>query len=135
MKAIFKLIVVLLLLAGWTLAASAIFLVRTGDRSFVLIPKNRVSLQHILSQTYVDVRPWTIDDVMTHKAVVARLIQTGKADVLRHVVDPSSPQSIEAQLVEAMQREPATAPVPSELVPTPASAPTVVKNVKSIFDF
>ena len=88
MKKMFRLIVSVLLVAGWSLAALSLHVVR-GDHKIVIIPKQSIDWVHGWRETYVDTRNWTLDDVAEHPALVNRLIQTGKVDVLQHV-DPQA---------------------------------------------
>src|SRR5215207_7270535 len=97
MKATFRLIVALMLLIGWGLAASSLHVVRTGGAP-VVIPKNRIGI----ADTYVDVRNWTIQDVANHPAVVKRLIATEKADVLTAAVGAKTHEELITQLTEAV---------------------------------
>jgi hypothetical protein len=125
MKTTFRLIVALLLLAGWGLAASAMHVIRTGG-SPVIIPKDRLALR----DTYVDVRNWTIDDVSKHPSVAKRLIATGKADVLAFAVKSNSTDDLLAQLNAAISRAPATSvtPIADKLHELAAKAETVVDH-------
>ena len=77
MKNAFRLIVLALLVGGWTLAASALYVVRTPG-GFVVIPKNRLGF----ADTYVDARDWTLADVPAHAPVVLRVVAAGKAGQL-----------------------------------------------------
>ena len=77
---------VVLLLAGWTLAAGSLHVVRTNNK-VIVIPKNRIHYK----DTYVDVTRWTSDDLATHPAIVERLRQTGKSEVVDRIEEiPSS---------------------------------------------
>ena len=83
MKTIIRLIVCLLLIVGWGLAALSLHVVRTPDAiPITLIPKERFGV----TDTYVDTRNWTVNDAAQHPAVVQKLISIGKADLLKHVV-------------------------------------------------
>lgn len=82
MKTIFRLIVCLLLIMGWGLAALSLHVIRTPDEiPITLVPKERLGV----TDTYVDTRTWTVDEAAKHPALVQKLINVGKADVLRHV--------------------------------------------------
>jgi hypothetical protein len=76
MKSFFRLVFLVLLLAGWGLAALSMHVVRAQGDKIVLIPKDRLSLQ----DTYVDARNWTAQDVANHPALIKRILQSGKAD-------------------------------------------------------
>jgi hypothetical protein len=103
MKTLFRLIVFVLLVAGWGLAALSLHVVRArgsevgGDR-IVLIPKQRLSL----TDTYVDARAWTISNVAEHEQLVERIIQSGKADSFSYVVDDPK-GDVERQLQDALK--------------------------------
>jgi hypothetical protein len=101
MKAMFRLLVLVLLLAGWGLAALSLHVVRTpGEVPVTVVTKDRLGLDDI----YVDTTKWTIEDVARHRVLVERLIQTGRADVLRHVVDGD--EDVARQLTDALARAP-----------------------------
>jgi hypothetical protein len=99
MKNLFRVLVTLLLLGGWALAAAALHVIYTGGR-LTVIPKDRLDI----TDTYVDPRTWTLNDVAEHPAVVSRLIATGKADVLKHVADTASSDDLVTQLRHAIER-------------------------------
>ena len=108
MKTTFRVIVTLLLLAGWMLAVSAMHVIRTAGTPIV-IPKDRLSFR----DTYVDVRNWTLDDVSRHAPVAKRLIATGKADVLSGAVgSPSGSEDLVAKLTAAIAKAPTTSLTP-----------------------
>ncbi|HEY1629467.1 MAG TPA: hypothetical protein VGF52_06390, partial [Tepidisphaeraceae bacterium] len=65
MKTIFRMIFCSLLLAGWGLAALSLHVVRTADQiPITLVPKDQLGI----TDTYVDTRNWTMDDVAQHPA-------------------------------------------------------------------
>jgi len=99
MKTIIRLFVLILLLAGWGLAAAALHVIRTPS-TITIVPKNRLGFR----DTYVDTRSWKMEDVARHADVTRRLIQLGKTDLLSNVADPKDPQPLEAQLHEALDR-------------------------------
>src|SRR3954462_15565069 len=105
MKKIFRLIVLVLLVSGWAVAAASLHVVRDGNR-VIVIPKQRLQMREI----YVDTTKWTLDDVARHPAVVQRLIETGKVDVLQHVVPEATGESLNTTLRAAMERGPQSAP-------------------------
>ncbi|MBC8106919.1 MAG: hypothetical protein H7Z14_10045 [Anaerolineae bacterium] len=103
MKTLFRLIVLVLLVAGWGLAALSLHVVRargaqSGNDRIVLIPKQRLNL----TDTYVDARAWTLANVGEHEQLVERIIQSGKADSFAYVVeDPKG--DVERQLEDALK--------------------------------
>jgi hypothetical protein len=124
MKTTFRLIVAILLLAGWGLAASAMHVIRTAGAP-IIIPKDRLAIR----DTYVDVRNWTLDDVTQHPSVCRRLIATGKVDALAGAVKSSSGAGdLVAQLNAAISNAPATSatPVADKIHALAAKAETAV---------
>jgi hypothetical protein len=104
MKATFRFIVLILLLAGWSLAALSLHVVRGEGSRVIVLPKQSLDWRDI----YVDTRGWTLDDVANHPAVVNRLIQNGKADVLQRLVPNATGDALAAQLKDAIDRGPQT---------------------------
>jgi hypothetical protein len=102
MKTLFRLLIVAFLIGGWALSAAALHVIYSGR--ITLIPKDRLTF----TDTYLDTRAWTLDDVAAHPAVVNRIIETGKAEpLLAHLKDPKVPDDLETQLRHAMDRGPA----------------------------
>lgn len=99
MKTAFRLVVTFLLLVGWGLAASALHVVRTPD-SVAIVPKDRLSVMN----TYVDVRPWTLDQVRANPRLAQRLVETGKAPLLAHTTQSRDAADLENQLRTAIDR-------------------------------
>jgi hypothetical protein len=116
MKNAFRLIVVLLLVGGWSLAASALHVVWTGS-SVIVIPKNRIGVR----DTYVNVSNWTADDVTNHPLVAKRLVATGKADVLAGAFKAHNSDDLIQQINEAASR-----------APTSQSAPTIIEKAEAL---
>ena len=105
MKTMFRLVIFVLLVGGWALAASSLHVVRTdgtGSREFIIVPKNRMGIE----DTYVDTRTWTLDDVPNHKSVVGRMIQTEKYMAIAHVTGEKEPSEVQARLADALMRAP-----------------------------
>src|SRR3954463_16225440 len=105
MKKLFRLIVLALLVGGWTVAALALHVVRDGNR-IVVIPKQQLNCH----DTYVDTSKWTLDDVARHPMVVKRLIQNGKVDLLQHVAPQPPSDALPLELQTAIQRGPQMKP-------------------------
>jgi len=99
MKTLFRLVVVVLLLIGWSLALAAVHVVR-GPDALTIIPKHRLGL----GETYVDTRAWTIEDVSRHPAVVGRLLELDKAEVLSHIGGVGNPARLQAELQAAVEK-------------------------------
>jgi hypothetical protein len=100
MKKILRLLVVVLLLGGWSLAALALHvIVAPGSPGRVIfVPKNQLGIK----ETYVDTRHWTLGDVAQHPQIAQRLIQTGKTDALAHVANPG--EDLVATLNDAIEK-------------------------------
>jgi hypothetical protein len=98
MKTLFRLIVLVLLVAGWGLAALSLHVVRAQGDRIVLIPKQRLGI----NDTYVDARQWTIQHVANHADLVERIIQSGKAENFAYVVDDPK-GDVERQLQDALR--------------------------------
>src|SRR5688500_14977088 len=106
MKTLFRFFVLVLLIGGWGLAALSVHVVRTpGEIPVTVVTKDRLGIRDI----YVDTTKWTMDDVPKHPAVVERLIESGKAETLKHVVDPDG-GDVAAQLADALGRDPEDGP-------------------------
>lgn len=99
MKTLFRLVVVVLLLLGWSLALSAVHVVR-GPEALTIIPKHRLGI----GDTYVDTRSWTLEDVSKHPSVVGRLIELDKAEVLSHIGGVSDRTRLQAELQLAVEK-------------------------------
>jgi hypothetical protein len=108
MKKVIRLFVALLVLGGWSLAASALHVIYTGS-SVIVIPKNRLGV----TDTYVNVSNWTADDVTNHPLVAKRLIATGKADALAGAFKAKSSDDLIEQINEAASRAPTSQPSPT----------------------
>src|SRR5262245_57633961 len=105
MKTLIRLFVLLLLLVGWGLAALSLHVVRTPDQiPFTLVPKDELGV----TDTYVDTREWTVDELAGHEALVQKLIRSGKADALKHVASGKERKSsdVAAQLSDALRHSP-----------------------------
>jgi hypothetical protein len=131
MKGLFRLMVMALMLGGWALASASMYVVRT-DTKLVVVTKDHLTY----SDTYVDTRHWTLDNVRQHPAVVARLLELNKGYVLADTVDARQ-GPVESQLIDALDHPetppPTTTAVEIEKVKTDVHAAT--QETKSIFDF
>jgi hypothetical protein len=107
MKKTFRIIVTLLLLGGWSLAAGALHVVWTGS-NVIIIPKNRLALR----ETYVNITGWTAADVANHPVVAMRLIETGKAESLSHIYNATGEELLK-QVQESITHGPTTQPSPA----------------------
>ena len=87
MRNLFRLLVLGLLVGGWALASSSLYLVRSPGGHFeqvgnlALIPKDHLTFR----DTYVDTRKWTAEDLEKHACAVARINATHHGDLLKHV--------------------------------------------------
>lgn len=129
MKKLFKLLVVLVLLGGWVLASRTVYLVRAPGKLFN-IPKTEWAGRFALitkdcmgwRDTYADTSHWTPTDLANHPALVQRIKESGRRDLISHLSQEnvaSAAKSTEAH---------------AEVAPTPAAAPVEDKHQKSIFD-
>ncbi|HEV8606609.1 MAG TPA: hypothetical protein VGQ99_14640 [Tepidisphaeraceae bacterium] len=132
MKKLFKLLLVAILLGGWALAASALYLVRAPGRlagiprtewagKLVLIPKDCMGWR----DTYVDTSRWTPTDLANHPVVVQRIKESGRKDLISHITEQG--------LADAGKAEVGAGGI--EVKPAAAVAPVEEKQEKSIFDF
>jgi hypothetical protein len=101
MKNFLRLIVLMLFLGMAALASSALYIIRVPgpDKQVIIVPKNQLGF----SETYVDTRNWSMDDVVKHAAVVERVIETGKSERLAHLAAKGDPRPIDRQLSDAVQ--------------------------------
>ena len=131
MKKLFKLLVVVVLLSGWVLASRSLYLVRAPGKfaglprtewagKFALITKDCMAWR----DTYADTSHWTPTDISSHAALVQRIKESGRKDLISHVTE------------EGLASAAKTNSTPAETVaaPTPAPAPADPKHQKSIFD-
>src|SRR3954468_12343160 len=125
MKKVIRLFVALLLVGGWSLAASALHVIYTGS-SVIVIPKNRLGV----SDTYVNVSNWTADDVTNHPLVAQRLVATGKADVLAVAFKAKSSEDLIDQIHEATMRAPTSQPSPTMIEKAQALAHQAIQVVQ-----
>ena len=105
MKKLFRLVIFVLLVGGWGLAATSLHVVRTpatASREFIIVPKNRIGIQ----DTYVDTRAWTLDDASNHAGIVRRMIETEKYMALAHVTGETEPAEVQQKLADAAVRGP-----------------------------
>jgi hypothetical protein len=104
MKRLFRLLVTVLFFGAWALAGAALHVVRVPgpEKQIIVIPKNQLGYE----DTYVDTTAWTLDDAARHPQVVRRLIETGKATHLQHVVGEADAEEIVRQLNRAIGDDP-----------------------------
>ena len=126
MKKTIRIVVALLLLGGWSLAASALHVIYTGS-SVIVIPKNRIGI----SDTYVNVSNWTADDVSSHPLVAQRLVATGKADVLAGAFQASG-ENLVKQIEQAASRAPTSQPSPTVVEQVEAKATQLAQKAGQV---
>lgn len=103
----FRLVVLALFIAGWSLAAAALHVVVVPDStaeegvlsvsddwSLIVLPKNRLGF----GDTYADTRNWTPADAGEHLDLLHRLIEADKADHLAHVIEPNTLRRLDEML-------------------------------------
>src|SRR5947207_9775245 len=98
MKKILRVLTVVLLVGGWSLAALALHVVVApgSPARVIVVPKNQLGIR----QTYVDTRNWTLGDVSNHPELTRRLLETGKVGALAQAVKPGD--DVNAVLHEAI---------------------------------
>ena len=101
----FRLLVTVLLLGGWLLAASALHVVWTGNKA-IIIPKNRIGVR----ETYVNTVAWSADDVANHPTLAKRLVDTGHSDAVAAAFKDVGSADLPAKINEAISRGPTTKP-------------------------
>jgi hypothetical protein len=128
MKQLFRAVTLVLLVGGWTLAGSALHVVRTPT-NVALLPKDRLSFH----DTWVDTRKWTLTDDQAHAELVARFVHLGRSDLLRHTLPTDLPTPVAVAELDAIA---AQQPLPG--VATSTAPVTLIKNaqgeVKNVVD-
>ncbi len=102
MKQMIRAVTLVLLVGGWSLAGSAVHVVRTPG-NLAVVPKDRLSFH----DTYLDTRKWTLADDQAHPAVVARLVHLGRSDLLAHTLPNSTDAQATLDAIAAQQPAPA----------------------------
>jgi len=92
-KTAIRLVFLLLLLAGWSVAALSVHVIRTPDR-IIVIPKERLGIE----DTYVDARKWTKGDMANHPDLVKRVLEAGKADQFKYLTGDDADGQLRAML-------------------------------------
>jgi hypothetical protein len=125
MKKVIKFFVFVILAIGWVVATRAVHIVRAPGLlagfsktefagQWLIIPKEKMGWDY----TFVDITKWTPSDIPAHPAVVERLTELGRKDVLNHILEPAiaeaenklPPGAIEVKAVsEEVQPEPSPA--------------------------
>jgi hypothetical protein len=107
MKTIVRLLIAVAFLGGWTIAAAALHVVITpGEVRVFVVPKHRLGI----TDTVVDTRHWTADDLAYHPQLISRLLDSGKAMALAHVVGATSDAEAVQRLREALAASSAVPP-------------------------
>jgi hypothetical protein len=128
MKKLFKLLLVAILLGGWVLASRSVYLVRAPGKlagiprtewagRFALITKDCMGWR----DTYADTSHWTPTDLANHPALVQRIKESGRKDMISHVT--------ESGLADAGKGS-----VAPEVAVQPQPSPSAPQHQKSIFD-
>ena len=107
-KFFFRFLVLVLLIGGWAVAASALHVVWSGDKLRVL-SKDKLGVR----DTWVNTAQWTADDVAAHPIITRRLIATGKADLLSKQFESKTGDELVAKIEEMIARGPTTQPTPT----------------------
>ena len=82
MKSILRTIFAIFFLAGWGLAASALYVIRLPDGFIGVLPKDHLGFV----DTYVDTRGWTAADAAMHPELIQRLAEAKRIDWLSAIV-------------------------------------------------
>jgi hypothetical protein len=107
-KFLFRSLVLVLLIGGWAVAASALHVVWSGDKLRIL-SKDSLGVR----DTYVNTSQWTADDVAAHPVIAKRLIATGKADLLSKNFESKTGEELVTAIEETIERGPTTQPAPT----------------------
>ncbi|HEY8667824.1 MAG TPA: hypothetical protein VIL86_14245 [Tepidisphaeraceae bacterium] len=137
MKMLFRLFVLGLLAGGWCLAAAALHVVREPSEgkipAITIVPKNRLGF----TDTYVDMRTWTVGDLQRHANLDNRLKEAGLEErvtaALEKNVEPATP----GKVVITPKAAPKAAEQPKVEKPKVVDAPASEepkRTVRSIFD-
>lgn len=137
MKRIFKLLVVLTVLAGWPLALSAVHVVRTpGQLPMVgsMLPDwgtVQVFTKESLGfkQTFADTRAWTLEDIASRPVLVSRMIARG---MTTEIAPAGTPEDIAAALKGEIKPKPAVDPWANPPAAHVAAAPGDAKSGKPV---
>jgi hypothetical protein len=112
MRSVVCLLVLAFFCSGWALAAASLHVVYT-PATFTLVTKEGLGL----TDTWVDTRAWSLQDVSAHPVLLRRLVQVNRLDLLGHLADPASEQPLRVQLIEAMQQPYVDTPPPAQVSP------------------
>jgi hypothetical protein len=129
MKKLFKVLLVLVLLAGWVLASRSLYLVRAPGKfagipqtewagKFALITKDCMAWR----DTYADTSQWSPTDIASHPALVQRIKDTGRKDLISHITETGLADAGNSTIA------------PADVTIRPTPAPAEPKHQKSIFD-
>jgi len=128
LKQMFRAVTLVLLVGGWTLAGSALHVVRTPT-NVALVPKDRLSFH----DTWLDTRKWTLADDQAHPALVARFVHLGRPDLLRHTLPADLPEPAALAELDAVAAQEPVAGVATSTTPV-----TLIKSaqgeVKTVVD-
>jgi hypothetical protein len=150
MKKVFKFVLFLIVASGWALAASAVHVVRSPGTlagiqktewagQFAVIPKDKLGWPG----TFVDTTKWTPTDVASNPAVVERISEVGRKDLLNHILEPAMVEAAKPLPPGGIEVKPTAAPEP-EKTASPKAEPEAVEKTSatggegvqdSIFDF
>jgi len=94
MKKLFKLFLLAILLAGWAVAASSLYVVRAPGKiagiphtewagRWAVITKDCLGFR----DTFVDTSHWTAEDLARHPVVAQRIRESGKKYLISHITE------------------------------------------------
>jgi hypothetical protein len=123
MKKVFKFLVFVILALGWVVATRAVHIVRAPGLlagfsktefagQWIIIPKDKMGWD----DTFIDITKWTPSDIPAHPAVVDRLTELGRKDLLNHILEPAiaeaenklPPGAIDVRIVSEEETSPTT---------------------------
>jgi hypothetical protein len=101
-KTLFRLVVLVLMLGGWALAAASLYVIRTPEK-ISIIPRDKVDFMTI-HEVFVDTRGWQVEDASSHPAVVKRMLDRDKVALLQHLAPQASERELTRLLSDAVER-------------------------------
>ncbi len=127
MKTLFRLLMLIFSLGGWVLAAASLYVIRTPEKISIL-PRDRIEFKQI-QEVWTDARPWTMADVSAHPAVVRRLIERDKADLLRFLAPDEGQRDFDRMLREAVEKGESAPTLPATATPTVRAKADLLREV------
>lgn len=96
----FRFIFFTLFAGGWSLSAACLYVVRTSS-GVAILPKDSITF----ADTYADTRAWKMDDLPRHRALVQRLVETDREDLLAGISGAGgSGDELKKRLMDAAEK-------------------------------